>query len=70
MCRILTLMNFKKQFLRQSKDLDLRYIPSKKTLILGGALGTFYYLLNDRLNYSTKDRKFWLTPGGHSEKSN
>jgi len=62
-------MSFKQQYLRQSKNLSLKYVPSKKTLILDGPLGTFSYLVNTKLNYSSKDKKFWLSPWSGKKKS-
>jgi large subunit ribosomal protein L6 len=65
----LTQVNFKQQFLRQSQNLSLKLIPSKKTLILEGPLGAFSYLVNAKLNYSGKEKKFWLSPKSRMKKS-
>jgi len=62
-------MNFKQQYLRQPKNLSLKYVPSKKTLILDGPLGTFLYRVNTKLKYSASNKKFWLSPKCKSQKS-
>lgn len=51
-----------KKILRHSKSLSLKYIPSKKILSLDGPLGSFYFFLNNKINYLSKDKKFWLSP--------
>jgi len=62
-------MNFKQQYLRQSQNLCLKYIPTTKTLLLEGPLGSFSYLLNAKLNYSVANKKFWLSPRKGANKS-
>jgi large subunit ribosomal protein L6 len=62
-------MVFKQQLLRQPKNLSLKYLPSKKALILDGPKGTFSYFFNSELKYSSLNKKFWLFPNSAINKS-
>jgi len=60
---------FKQQFLPQTKNLNLRYAPSKKILLIDGPQGTFSYFVRPKLKYSSVNKKFWLSPSHNIDKS-
>ena len=51
----------RKQFLRQSKELNLKILGDRKTLVMEGPQGTFYYPLTKDFSFSKTSKKLWLT---------
>jgi large subunit ribosomal protein L6 len=52
------------QFLRHSPNLELKFLPKKKVLVLKGSLGVLCSSVRSKLTYSGFRKKFWLTPKG------
>lgn len=50
-----------KQFLRQSKNLNMRLSCPNNTLVLQGPIGSFLYPLNSPLVYLKKEKKLFLS---------
>lgn len=51
----------RKQFLRQSTELNLKVLGSQKILILDGPQGTFSYPLTKNFSFSKDSKKLWLS---------
>jgi large subunit ribosomal protein L6 len=61
--------NYKKQILRQSQNLTLKFLPFRKTLTLEGPCGSFVCRIDAKLNYLGSERKLWLSPLKRIKKS-
>lgn len=62
MCCFLTMGNTFQQLLRHSKNLELKFLPTRNVLVLEGPLGILCYCIQGRLVYMGSKKKFWLTP--------
>lgn len=54
------MLNTKQQVLRQTHNLQLRFLPLKNLLVFQGPCGILSYRISSKLNYLR--RKFWVSP--------